>query len=80
MAKMYDVTAVAEYEKNGEKKARFTRVGVAFPFREGEGLSVLINEGISVTGKILIQPPKPKGEQGGGDGGNGIPFAPFGNV
>ena len=56
--KAYDVLVVEEY---GEGKAKFYNVGVAFERDEG-GMSVIIPEGISVTGRLTIMPRKDKPE------------------
>ena len=65
MANYYEAVAPREYtDKNtGEQKTSFTRIGVAFPFKEKEGYSIQLDaipapqEGVY---KILLVPPKPK--------------------
>jgi len=37
MTTKYDLLITEEYEKNGEKKTAFNKVGVAFPTRNGDG-------------------------------------------
>lgn len=43
MTKYYEVTAIREYERNGETKKQYTRLGTAFPFKEGNGFSVVLD-------------------------------------
>lgn len=55
MADVYDVLAISQYEKDGAPKKRFTRVGVAFPLRDGTGFSVRL-DAAAVSGEYLIKP------------------------
>jgi hypothetical protein len=65
MATYYEAVAPREYtDKNtGEQKSTFTRIGVAFPFKEKEGFSIQLDaipapqEGVY---KILLVPPRQK--------------------
>ena len=65
MANYLEAVAPREYtDKNtGEQKSTFTRIGVAFPFKEKEGFSIQLDaipapqEGVY---KILLVPPKLK--------------------
>lgn len=53
------------YKVTGEAEAtRFTKVGVAFPHKDGEGLQ-LVFDGIPIEGRIAVRKNKPKvdGEQ-----------------
>lgn len=59
--KPYDVVLVEEYGDAADRKAKFYNVGVAFERDEG-GMSVIIPEGISVTGRLSILPRKDKPE------------------
>jgi hypothetical protein len=72
MANHYEVKTAVEYEAGGQKKTRWTKVGVAFPLKSGDGFSVVL-DAVPVNGKLVIMPPMEKNERGGGDGG-GIPF------
>ena len=45
---------------NGEEQSQYTRVGVAFPHNSGNGITLKITDGISVTGDLVVLPPKPK--------------------
>jgi len=49
--KGYSVLCPVEYERNGEKKTRWTRLGVAVPNRKG--LSVLLNAQ-PLNGRVFI--------------------------
>lgn len=55
---MKEVFTVSEYTKDGEKKSRWTKVGVAFPNKDGS-LSVLL-EALPVNGRLQIRDPRPK--------------------
>ena len=57
--KAYDVLKVEEYGDEENKKAKFYNVGVAFE-RDDGGMSVIIPEGISVSGRLSIMPRKEK--------------------
>lgn len=65
--------ALSVRESNG--KSYFTRIGVAFPNRDGKGWSVLLDAVPASTDgqyKIMLREPLPKDgqrQQGGGSGG-----------
>jgi len=42
----------------GKEQTNFIKVGVAFPHESGRGFNVKITSGISVTGDIVLLPPK----------------------
>ena len=48
------------YEKDGEEQTTWTQVGVAFEHKNGSGLNLIINNGISVSGNIVLLPPDSK--------------------
>jgi hypothetical protein len=51
----YDVLVVENYEDGaGAEKANWTRVGVAFPHKDGNGLNVELRA-IPVSGKLVIR-------------------------
>ena len=51
----YDVLVVEKYEDGeGAEKSNWTRVGVAFPHKDGEGLNVELRA-IPVSGKLVIR-------------------------
>lgn len=56
---IYDLLKVREYEQDGQQKAAFTRVGVAFPTEKG-GFTLRIDEGIAVSGRVELVKRKPR--------------------
>jgi len=49
---------VSTIGKDGSEKEIWTRVGTLFPFKESEGYHLNITPGLSVSGQIVIRPPK----------------------
>lgn len=53
-------------DDGGEERTGYTRVGVAWPRRNGEGFTATINDGICITGDLVAmprqQPPRGKPE------------------
>ena len=72
MADIYDVVGTTEYQdkRTGEKKTRFTKLGVAFPLKSGDGFSLRL-DALPVNGTAIIKPKKDR-DQGGND--KDIPF------
>jgi len=70
MSGRMDVLTVREYEANGEKKKAFTRIGAAFPLRNGGGFSVTL-DALPIGNHLLIKPAREDGQRGGGGGGGG---------
>ncbi|MGV2099006.1 hypothetical protein [Rhizobium sp. 21-4511-3d] len=66
MTNRYDAVAVRRYKDNqGNDKATFTTIGVAFAMRDKDGYTVRLNAvPAPVDGEfvILLMPPKEKGE------------------
>ena len=58
MSKYMNVFVQEQFEYNGEQKSIYTKVGVAFRHDKGEGLNLKIIPGISVSGDLVIFPPK----------------------
>ena len=57
---------VEEYDNGQGKKARrWTRIGVAFPHKEGAGLNVELRA-LPVDGRIVLLPPDPEGSSEAG--------------
>lgn len=57
--KPFNVVVAEDYELNGETRTNFTRVGKAWPRKNGEpGMSVQLARGISISGDFVILPPK----------------------
>ena len=55
---IFNVIVPEEYtDKNGEVKKLYHRVGTAFEIESG-GMSVVIPEGLSVSGRFVILPRK----------------------
>lgn len=65
MAERLDVLTASEYERNGEKKTTWTRIGVAFPTRNGDGWDVRL-EALPVSGKLFLRAPRQRDEAAGG--------------
>lgn len=63
-AKRMDVLVVREGKDGG--KAFFTRVGVAFPAKSGNGYSIFL-DALPTDGKLLLREPLPKREAGNAD-------------
>jgi hypothetical protein len=56
----YDVLVVEKYEDEvGAEKSNWTRIGVAFPHKDGNGLNVEL-KAIPVSGKLVIRRHEPK--------------------
>jgi len=54
MSQVYEVLAISQYEKAGEQKKRFTKVGVAFPLKDGTGFSMRL-DAAGTTGEYLLK-------------------------
>ena len=50
----FDVYVVEDYTKEGEGKANWIRVGVAFENKDGKGFNVQLSA-LPVTGKLVIR-------------------------
>jgi hypothetical protein len=51
-----NVFTVEEYESNGKTQKRWTRIGAAFPHKEGPGLSIELRA-FPVDGRLVVLPP-----------------------
>ena len=51
--------SVREYEKNGEQKSDWTRIGIAWAHRDGEGFDIVL-DALPVNGRIALRKSKPK--------------------
>ena len=57
------VFVTENYKGNdGEERTSYTRVGVAFPHKKDCGFNIEIADGISVSGELVVLPPRPKDE------------------
>ncbi|MEO1476766.1 MAG: hypothetical protein AAFS13_10335 [Pseudomonadota bacterium] len=46
----------------GETRTFWHKVGTVFPHRKGDGFNVIIPDGISVSGRVMILPRSEKGD------------------
>jgi hypothetical protein len=51
-----NVFTVEEYENNGKTQKRWTKIGAAFPHREGPGFSIELRA-FPVDGRLVVLPP-----------------------
>jgi hypothetical protein len=58
MSKYLNVFVQEQFESGGETKSNYPKVGVAFPHDKGEGFNLKITTGISVSGDLVVFPPK----------------------
>jgi hypothetical protein len=65
MSQRLDALSVRSYKDgSGQEKASFTRVGVAFPLKNGEGYQVVLDAMPAPQDgqfKILLKPPQERG-------------------
>lgn len=53
----HDVLLVEDYKtQSGEDRSFFTNIGRAWPTEDGNGMSVKLREGLSVSGRFVILP------------------------
>ncbi len=60
-----EVYVVTKYQSQGEERSRWSRVGVAFPTKDGRGYSIKLDFPVAV-GEFVMLPPKEKDQGGGG--------------
>ena len=48
--------------RDGEEQTNYLKVGAAFPHKKGAGFNVEITTGISVSGQLVVLPPRPREE------------------
>jgi hypothetical protein len=51
-----NVFTVEEYESNGKTQKKWTRIGAAFPHKEGLGFSIEL-KAFPVDGRLVVLPP-----------------------
>jgi hypothetical protein len=51
-----NVFTVEEYESNGKTGKRWTKIGAAFPHKEGGGFSIELSA-IPLDGRLVVLPP-----------------------
>ena len=57
----FDIFVVEDYTKDGEEKASWIRLGVAFENKDGKGFNLQLTA-IPVTGKLVMRLHEPKKE------------------
>jgi len=70
MSGRMDVLVPREYEANGEKKTAFTKIGAAFPSRNGDGILVTL-DALPIGNRLILKPAREDGQRGGGNRGGG---------
>ncbi len=58
--------AYAVKDRGRNQRAIWTRIGAAWPHREGTGLSIEL-EALPIDGRIVLMEPKPDDEMSNGD-------------
>jgi hypothetical protein len=53
-----NVFTVEEYEANGKTNKRWTKIGAAFPHKEGSGFSIELRA-FPIDGRLVVLPPDP---------------------
>jgi hypothetical protein len=53
-----NVFTVEEYEREGKTQKRWTKIGAAFPHKEGAGFSIEL-KAFPVDGRLVVLPPDP---------------------
>jgi hypothetical protein len=51
--------SVRDYQKNGQPDSEWTRIGVAWAHRDGEGFDIHL-DALPVNGRVVIRRNKPK--------------------
>ena len=55
----YDAFAIRNYEQENEPRAEWSKIGVAFPHRDGQGFRLLLTA-VPVDGQVVIRIRTPK--------------------
>ena len=58
----FDAFTVRTYEAGGEERRDWTRIGVAFPHKDGKGYSLIL-QALPIDGKVELRIHEPKKEQ-----------------
>jgi hypothetical protein len=53
-----NVFTVEEYERDGRTQKRWTKIGAAFPHKEGTGFSIEL-KAFPIDGRLVVLPPDP---------------------
>ena len=64
MAERLDVLVVREDPKTG--KSWWTKIGAAFPSKEGDGYSIVL-DALPIGNKLILRPPREKPNPGSGE-------------
>ena len=59
-----NVFTVEEYERDGKAQKRWTKIGAAFPHKEGPGFSIEL-QAFPVDGRLVVLPPDPAEDRNG---------------
>jgi hypothetical protein len=51
-----NVFTVEEYESNGKSQKKWTKIGAAFPHKEGSGFSIEL-KAFPIDGRLVVLPP-----------------------
>ena len=54
--------SVREYQKGSETKSDWTRIGIAWAHRDGEGFDIIL-DALPVNGRVALRKSKPKSER-----------------
>ena len=57
-----NVFTVEEFESNGKKGKSWTKIGAAFPHKEGLGFSIEL-KAFPVDGRLVVLPPDPSDDR-----------------
>jgi hypothetical protein len=57
-----NVFTVEEYERDGKTQKRWTKIGAAFPHKEGAGFSIEL-KAFPVDGRLVVLPPDPSDDR-----------------
>lgn len=60
--KDFEAIVLNSYEHNGETKWKRTFIGNLVSDKEGDGYSLFIPEGLSISGRLRIQPKQEKSD------------------
>ena len=67
MPERYDAVVIEESDTltndDGTPRKFFTNVGAAFPHKNGDGITVLIRQGLGVYGELVLFPPRERNTQ-----------------
>lgn len=59
MTDRYDVCVPVKYQKGGEERTAFRKVGAAFPNKKGDGFNLRLDYPVAVT-ELCLFTPKPR--------------------